>query len=533
MPPQACFAPSSSFLFRLQKPSLNSKRPQPLSPCMTQSHSTKTPPPPTTPAPLSALSDVSLVVGNATIISSVTLELNEGEIVAVLGPSGSGKSTLLRILTGLQAPTSGRALYHGAPFSGTNPGAAIVFQSFALYPWLNILENVMLGLAAPDAASRAAMRARAIKAIDMIGLDGYENAYPRELSGGMRQRAGFARALVTEPEILCLDEPFSALDVLTAENLRSEVLRLWQSGEVPTRSILIITHGIEEAIQLADRLVILERDPGRIRTIIHVNLAHPRNSKSDAFQDLADRVYATLTAEDFVEEEATSVAAQEEPGSAGASSDSTLSAPVEPLDLSTPLVTTQQVLETDFAVAEPRVRYPQLPGVRIASVAGLLSFVKDEEVDLFSLEQRLQLDVDDLYPIVEAAEILGLLTVDSADVSINSVGRLFVSGSIDDRKAIVREAIVGPAAAAVEAAAGSRLVREILHLLMQARKGGRVPQELIFDTILLKHFSPAEARKQLEIAIEWGRFAELYAYESLTGSFFIEAESEEGEESGV
>lgn len=489
-----------------------------------------------------------MVVGGVKIIESVSLDLREGEIVAVLGPSGSGKSTLLRMLTGLQAPTSGQALYRGLPFTGTNPGASIVFQTFALYPWLNVLENVMLGMASTSAAGRAAARERAIKAIDTIGLDGYENAYPRELSGGMRQRVGFARALAVEPEILCMDEPFSALDVLTAENLRSEMLRLWQSGDVPTRSILIITHGIEEALQLADRVVVLERAPGRIRTVIDVQLPHPRNSKTEAFQDLADVVYATLAGVDSgvdsastasastasasgeassTETSTTTASSAAPAGQAEENSDAAVSAPIDALNMSTPLVTTEDVL-LDGASPFPgsdRVRYPQLPGVRIASVAGLLAFVKDdEEVDLFSLEQRLQLDVDDLYPIVEAAEVLGLLSVDSADISINAVGRRFITGSIDDRKAIVREAIVEGAVAVSD---GTRLVREICHLLREARRGARVPQELIFDTILLKHFSAAEARRQLEIAIEWGRFAELYAYESRTGSFFIEVEGEE------
>jgi NitT/TauT family transport system ATP-binding protein len=462
-------------------------------------------------------------------------------------------STLLRILAGLVQPTSGDVCYRGKRFSGTNPGASIVFQTFALYPWLTVLENVELGMVASSKKERAAARARAIKAIDTIGLDGYENAYPRELSGGMRQRVGFARALAVEPEILCMDEPFSALDVLTAENLRSEVLRLWQSGEVPTTCILIITHGIEEAIQLADRLVILERDPGRIRTILPVELPHPRNSKSQAFQELADLVYTTLTAEDDVP-----VAAPSTPRSPAASPSelsppspsspspaaatplstsppapaslaaafvpSTPSTPIEQYDLSTPLVTTQQQLdaETTRAAQSERLRYPMLPGVRIASVAGLLAFVTDGEVDLYSLGQRLQLDVDDLYPIIEAGDILGLLDVDSADVTINDVGRKFLTGSIDDRKAIVRAAISGPTAADD----GSRLIREIHHLLSQCKASARIPAELIYDTILLRHFSPQESRRQLEIAIEWGRFAELYGYESMTNSFFLDADDE-------
>lgn len=465
-------------------------------------------------------------------------------------------STLLRILAGLTQPSTGDVLYRGKGFDGTNPGASVVFQTFALFPWLTVLENVELGLASGSSADRSDARKRAMRAIDVIGLDGYENAFPRELSGGMRQRVGFARALAVEREILCMDEPFSALDVLTAENLRSEVLRLWQSaspqtansvqsGELTTTCILIITHGIEEAIQLADRLVILERDPGRIRTILPVNLPHPRNSKSEAFQELADLVYTVLTAEDDEVESCLSEASKEnslkgaveqastsksavQTGSQEASSKSpATAAPLNQTDLSVPLVTTQQRLDGDDekSTSSTRERYPMLPGVRIGSVAGLLEFVSEGRIELYELGQRLLAAVDDLYPIVEAGEILGVLIVDDAEVDITVIGRKFLSGAIDDRKAIVREAISGPTAADD----GSRLIREIHRMLCQAPKA-RLPQELIFDTILLKHFSAGEARRQLEIAIEWARFAELMSYDSITGTFFLEEDDEQEDE---
>lgn len=440
-------------------------------------------------------------------------------------------STLLRMLTGLTQPSTGDVLYRGKGFEGTNPGASIVFQTFALLPWLTVLENVELGLSSGSPSDRSQSRERAMRAIDVIGLDGYENAFPRELSGGMRQRVGFARALAVEPEILCMDEPFSALDVLTAENLRSEVLRLWQSGGVTTTCILIITHGIEEAVQLADRLVILERDPGRIRTILPVNLPHPRNSKSQVFQEMADLVYTVLTAEDDVAEsscgetslsQAKGESVDSEPGTSVSSPKEPFTrAPLKQLDLSVPLITTQQRLDGDDVelVGSPRQRYPMLPGVRIGSVAGLLEFVNEGRVELYELEQRLLAPVDDLYPIVEAGEILGVLAVDDAEVEMTDVGRKFLGGAIDDRKAIVRAAISG----ATAANDGSRLIREIYRMLCQAPKA-RIPQELIFDTILLKHFSVSEARRQLEIAIEWARFAELMGYDSITGMFFLEDE---------
>ncbi|MBD3562445.1 ABC transporter ATP-binding protein, partial [Planktothrix sp. FACHB-1355] len=220
-----------------------------------------------------------------TILENINFDLRTGEIVALLGPSGSGKSTLMRMIAGLIPPTLGKILYHNRPLVGLNPGVAIVFQSFALYPWLTVLENVELGLKAkgelPDRR-----REKALRMIDVIGLDGFENAYPKELSGGMRQRVGFARALAVEPELLCMDEPFSALDVLTAENLRFELLDLWLERRIPTQTILIVTHGIEEAVILADRIIVLGRNPGRVRADLPVKLPHYRDRKSPSFQSL-------------------------------------------------------------------------------------------------------------------------------------------------------------------------------------------------------------------------------------------------------
>lgn len=233
-----------------------------------------------------------------TILESITLDLRPGEIVALLGPSGSGKSTLMRIIAGLIPATQGKVLYHSRPLIGLNPGVAIVFQSFALYPWLTVLENVELGLKAKGVIANE-RRQKALKMIDVIGLDGFENAFPKELSGGMRQRVGFARALAVEPELLCMDEPFSALDVLTAENLRFELLDLWLEKRIPTQAILIVTHGIEEAVILADRIIVLGRNPGRIRADLTVSLPHYRDRKSASFQALVDQIYKILTNPDL------------------------------------------------------------------------------------------------------------------------------------------------------------------------------------------------------------------------------------------
>lgn len=479
---------------------------------------------------ISSLNNVSYDVAGVSVVEDVSLQLCEDEIVCILGPSGSGKSTILRIIAGLTKPSKGEALYKGQPFAGTNPGASIVFQTFALYPWLTVLENVELGLSDPATGNPDFKRARAMRAIDTIGLDGYENAYPRELSGGMRQRVGFARALAVEPELLCMDEPFSALDVLTAENLRTELLRLWEAGDVPTTSVLIVTHGIEEAVTLADRIVVLGRDPGHIRTVLPVGMSHPRNRKSPLFQQITDLVYTILSERDYSlspedyrllkgdtkQSDTTSVSGlgigylqnlenRSAQSSGIALDDLNLSEPLQPLNLDA---------GDEFNAPEQAVeRYPQLPPVRIGSVSGLLSFIAEEAVDLYLLGQRLQLDVDDLYPLIDAASILNLIEVDDGDVRINAKGQRFEASSIDERKNIVRMAALS--------APGARLIAQIYRLLSQAVTQ-KLPQELIFDTILLKHFSPVEARRQLEVAIEWGRFAELFGYESQSGTLFLD-----------
>ncbi|MBY4871434.1 MULTISPECIES: ABC transporter ATP-binding protein, partial [Burkholderia] len=201
--------------------------------------------------------------GELLVLDDANLSLREGEIVGLLGRSGSGKSTLLRIIAGLIEPTGGEVTYLGKPLRGPAEGVAMVFQTFALFPWLTVLQNVEAGLEALGVGARE-RRERALAAIDLIGLDGFENAYPRELSGGMRQRVGFARALVVDPTILLMDEPFSALDVLTAETLRTDLLDLWTQGRMPIKSVLIVTHNIEEAVFMCDRILVLSSNPGRV-----------------------------------------------------------------------------------------------------------------------------------------------------------------------------------------------------------------------------------------------------------------------------
>ena len=228
------------------------------------------------------------------VLDDVQFTLHSGEIVACLGKSGSGKSTFLRILAGLIPATGGGVTYKGSPITGPVHGVGMVFQSFALFPWLTVLGNVELGLEAQKVPP-AERRKRALAAIDLIGLDGFESAYPKELSGGMRQRVGFARALVINPEVLLLDEPFSALDVLTAENLRGDLIDLWSEQRIPTKSILVVSHNIEEAVEMADRIIIFSSNPGRIQVEIPLTLPRPREWGSPDFRRIVDEVYTHLT----------------------------------------------------------------------------------------------------------------------------------------------------------------------------------------------------------------------------------------------
>ena len=435
-------------------------------------------PPPSTTAP--ALVDVRGVSkyygqpeGSILVLDNISFRIREGEFVALLGQSGSGKSSLLRIIMGLTPPSAGEVHYRGKPLKGVNPHAAIVFQSFALYPWYTALENVELALKATGVAA-AARREKAESLLDMVGLDGFEDAYPREMSGGMRQKVGFARALAVEPELLCMDEPFSALDVLSAETLRGELLELWLGKTLPTKAILMVTHNIEEAVLLANRAIVLSRNPGRVIGDFPITLPYPRDRKSRAFGAIVDRIYRLIT----------------RPVPAAVSPEAELAMP--------------------------------LPHAAIDAVAGLTEHVLEHEghEELPELADELQMEVDELLPVTAAAELLGLGRLEQTDFVVTSLGYEFTKANILRRKELLR-----PKVLAVP------LVNRIVSVLETA-EDQRMPEEFFLD-ILERGFSEDEARAQLETAIDWGRYTELFSYDHDSHELFLERAEEAAGEAGA
>lgn len=415
--------------------------------------------------------------GRVEVVAPTNIKIMPGKILALLGPSGCGKSTLLRMLTGLSRPSAGEVLWHGRKLegrpNGERPNVGIVFQSFALFPWLTVLENVEAPLEARGVSSEE-RRKRAMQILDSIGLDGFENAYPKELSGGMKQRVGFARALVIEPEVLFMDEPFSALDVLTAETLRRELLGLWQGKKIPTRAIFLVTHNIEEAVVLADRVVILANNPAHIREDFEITLPQPRSRKSQAFEGLVDHIYRVLTEPDVHHEAPAAVARAEVPAG-------------------TTLPTPQ--------------RYLRLPQARAGGMAGFLEVLADHggREDLHRLSHQLMLEADDLLPIVDACVLLEFVRATEGDAEITDQGRAVAAADIQTRKELVRNALL----------AHVPLMSQ-MNSALQSKADGTMPLEF-FQDLLDEHFSDDEVRRQLETAIQWGRYAELFDYDSVTG----------------
>lgn len=399
------------------------------------------------------------------VLDHVDFSMEEGEIVALLGKSGSGKSTLLRIIAGLTAPTTGEVIYREKKVSGPVPDISMVFQSFALMPWLTVLQNVELGLEARNINAKE-RKEKALKAIDMIGLDGFENAYPKELSGGMRQRVGFARALVLQPDLLLMDEPFSALDVLTAENLREDLLELWGKNDA-MKGILYVTHNIEEAVLTADRIIIFGSNPGFIRGELKVDLAHPRNSNDEAVEDLIDEVYRMMTTAE-----------------------------------------TRELTERMNKRKALNIGY-RLPDAEVSELTGLLTEMDDLQakgsIDLPDLADHVRLDIDDLFPIIETLSVLHLASVSDGDITMTALGKQFMNADIEERKVIFSKLLVQHIP----------LARHVVKVLKE-RPNKKAPESR-FLSELEDYLSDDEAARVFNTFIGWARYAEIIEYDAALG----------------
>ncbi len=402
------------------------------------------------------------------VLEGVDLTVRDGEIVGLLGRSGVGKSSLLRIIAGLTRPKSGEVRWRGRPLAGPSEGIAMVFQSFALFPWLTVLENVELGLE-PLGVNSAERRSRSLQAIDLIGLDGFENAYPKELSGGMRQRVGFARGLVMQPELLLMDEPFSALDVLTAETLRTDLIELWSEGKLPLRSLLLVSHSIEEAVLMCDRILLIAGNPGKVAAEIPIDLPHPRNRNDEAFRELVDKVYGRMTN------------------------------PSGPADKPK-----AQSAGMDLVLSE----------VSTNTLAGFLETLAAEpfkgKADLPEIADELTMEIDELFPIAETLALLKLAEVDRGDIRITAPGRRFVESDVDARKKIFAEQLL----ATVPIVA---LIRRVL----DERPSHRAPYRR-FSEELEDFMSEEFAEETLASVVSWGRYAELFSYDEQAQAFSLE-----------
>jgi len=400
------------------------------------------------------------------VLKDIDVALRVGEILGLLGRSGSGKSTLLRIAGGLIRPSSGEVLYRGEPLGGPREGIAVVFQTFALFPWLTVMENVELGLDAL-ALPREEARRRAEAAIGLIGLDGFEDAYPRELSGGMRQRVGFARALVIDPVVLLMDEPFSALDVLTAETLRTDFLDLWVGHQLPTKSMLVVTHNIEEAVLMCDRILVLAANPGHIAAEIPVALAHPRNRLDSAFHAIVDEIYAILTAR------------APTANSLGIAHHSTCAQPL------------------------PRATVSQISGM----LEKLIAPPYNGAAELRRLAGALTLDIDDMFPIGDALQILEFAEIKNNAIKVTAAGRVFAQGGTEEQKRLFAEHLL-------------RFVPLAAHIrrVLDEREEHRAPR-IRFEAELEDHLTRRDAERTLRTVIAWGRYAEVFAYDDRRRAF--------------
>ncbi|CAM4113014.1 nitrate/sulfonate/bicarbonate ABC transporter ATP-binding protein [Bordetella bronchialis] len=403
------------------------------------------------------------------VLEGVDFQLREGEIVALLGKSGSGKSTLLRIMAGLIPADHGSIHYRGQPLYGPAAGIAMVFQSFALFPWLTVRQNVALGLEA-QGVPPAEREQRAEAALELIGLAGFGGALPRELSGGMRQRVGIARALATNPDVLLMDEAFSALDVLTGESLRDDMLELWEERRMGTRGILVVSHNIEEAVMMADRILIFASDPGRVRDEIHVTLPRPRNADSPEVRALVDQVYSLMTAKPL-------------PATAAG------------------------------APAAPVHQAYRLPDANVGTMEAVLELLSEPPLngraDLPRLAEEAGLPDEELFPAYEALGLLGLAVVEHGDIALTPVGRRYAGAEQQERQEIFGRQLL----------AHIPLAANICHSLRQ-EPTGELPDKQFLD--MLEEFLKAdEAERVLKVAVEWGRYGEVYGYDYHTGRLHL------------
>ena len=408
--------------------------------------------------------------GEHLVLDGVELSLAQGQIVGLLGRTGSGKSTLLRLIAGLAQPSGGTVTYLGERVTGPAAGIAMVFQSFALFPWLTVLENVQLGLEALG-LPEVEIRKRALAAIDLIGLDGYESAYPRELSGGMRQRVGFARALVVHPNILLMDEPFSALDVLTAETLRTDFLELWGEGKLPIKGVVLVTHNIEEAVLMCDRILLFSTNPGRIISEIAVDLKQPRNRLDPRFRELVEKIYVAMTAR-----------------------------------TPTPIGISDRLPAATINTALPRVSANLLAGL----VETLAAAPYNGRADLPVLADELHLEVDDLFPVADASQLLRLAEIEGGDIKLTDIGKQFAELGTDDRKRLFQRQLLTYVP----------LAAHVRHVL-QERANHAAPKSRFFDE-LEDYMSAEDAELTLRAVIGWGRYAEVFAYDDDSGTFSLE-----------
>lgn len=405
------------------------------------------------------------------VLENINLDVRRGDFTAILGPSGCGKSTLMRILVGLIEPTSGEVLAHGQPLRGLNPFISMVFQNYALYPWLTVAENVAMGhngrALPPEKQTELVTRA-----IDRVGLEGFEEAYPKELSGGMKQRVGIARALVAQPELLCMDEAFSGLDVLTAENLRSEVVGLWRDGTTDPHSALVVTHSINEAVFMATRIVVLGAEPGHIRTVLDNPLPYPREYREPAFISMVERIHEILT----------SAFIPDEPAAAPA--------------------------------AAKLTRIEPLPNVNIGEIAGLLGSVLHAggKVDMFELTAELHKDFGKMLTLVKAAELLGFVETPKQDVMLTAVGKQFLYGKVNDRKQLFNQQL-----------RKLHLVERIVAML-KTQENFSVEEDLVLDALAL--WLPNEKPQAIfKTLVRWGRYAELLGYSADEHKLYLDPAS--------